>query len=371
MKSRKIFFSAAILLFATTAAFCQTEVLKGVVNSLAFYNQQKDLKYLARAKKTVDSLIVTKKDSANIEKNVYRAVVYSSIVYIDSLNTLKQPQDFFLKTTELVDRLSKSKRIYKYQPEINFARRCLANVFLRIGFAQMRQSDFMNALQSFKNAQAYAPGFRKLNAYIAYANSKLGHIQEAAKYYNALLVTDTLQAEYVQAAADTYKSVGDTAKALQILQKGRKLLPTDRVLLLEEANIYNNRKDYHSLSALLPQLLDNYPDNAEVAFIAADCYDHLNQYDKAESLYLHAIDLNGVLYEPVYNLGLLYLKVSVEKKDGDKGKNLQRAAQWLEKANEISPNETKCLNLLKLVYIKTANEDQLNRVNNKLKQLIN
>ena len=83
MAGRKVILPLFILLFSASLTFGQTEALKGVVNNLAFYKQKKDLKYLTNAKKSVDSLIVTKKDSADLEKNVYKAVVYSSIVYID------------------------------------------------------------------------------------------------------------------------------------------------------------------------------------------------------------------------------------------------------------------------------------------------
>ncbi len=371
MLNRKIYFPVIVLLFTTSFAFCQTEVLKGVVNSLAFYNSQKDIKYLANAKKTVDSLMKTKADSADLEKGVYKAVVYSSILYTDSLNKLNQPPDFLSKTTKLVDDLLTRKKIYKYQSEINFAKGCLANTYMRRGFAEMRVTDYRNALLAFKKAQNYAPYFREINAYIAYANTKTGNIQDAAKYYSILLNSDTIRSEYIDAAVNTYKAVGDTAKALQMLQKARRLLPNDNSFLLEEANIYNNRNDYKSLAPLLPQLLDDNANNADIAFIAANCYDHLDQLDKAESLYLRAIELRSSFYEPVFNVGLLYLKASATKHDANAVKDLLRAAQWLEKAYEISPNDPKCLHLLQLIYTREGNENQANRINNKLKQLTN
>ena len=63
-----------------------------------------------------------------------------------------------------------------------------------------------------------------------------------AKYYTDLLKTDSTKAEYIEAASNTFKAIGDTSKALQILQKGRRHLPDDKFLLLDEANIYNNRE---------------------------------------------------------------------------------------------------------------------------------
>jgi len=369
--NRKIIFSVIMLLCTKSLAFCQPEVLKNIVNNLAYYKKQQDVKYLTNAKKTVDSLIKTRKDSADIKKNVYKAVVYCAIAYTDSTNKSNQPPTFLRTTTAHFDKLASEKKIYRYQSEMNFAARCLANSYLRYGFRQMRLYNYNNALQSFKLAEKYAPSFRQVNAYIAFCYNKLGAISESAKYYTILLNTDTIRSDYVEAAVSTYKAVGDTVKALQTLQKGRKLLPNDKSFLLEEANIYNNRKDYKALAPLLPQLLEDNPNSADIAFIAANCCDQLNQLDKAESLYLHTVELNSVFYDPVFNLGLLYLRASTLKKDANADKDLSRAGQWLEKANEISPYDPKCLNLLKVIYARAGNQEQLDRVNNKLKQLTN
>lgn len=370
MPGRKLFLSLFIVLFTAPFAFCQSEALKGVVNNLAFYRQKNDLKYLTLAKKQVDSLITTKSDSSNIEKNVYKAIVYTSILYTDSLNKLKQPADFLPKTTSLVDWLIKNKKNYKYQAEIAYAKKCLANVYLRHAFERMHISDYQNALLLFQKAEVYQPGFAPLNAYIAYTDNKLGNLSDAAKYYDLLLGGDSVQTEYAEAAASTYKALGDTSKALQIIQKARKHLPNDKSLLLDEANIYNNKHDYKALEPLLGPLLDSNPNNAEIAFVAGYCHDQLNHYDRAESLYLRSIELNSVSFDPVFNLGLLYLKETVMKR-GDAAANMGRAAQWLEKASDMSPNDTRCLQVLQLIYAKTGDADKLERVNDKLKQLIN
>jgi tetratricopeptide (TPR) repeat protein len=371
MQSRKIIIPVLVLLFTTSAAFSQKEALKSVVNNLAFYKQKKDLKYLASAKKSVDSLFTTHQDSLDVEKLVYRAIVNTSILYIDTLNKLNQSDKFFQQTTDLVDKLIANGKIYRYPEEMDYVRRCLTNVYVRKAFVYVRTSDFINAVQLFEEAQKYSPDYKQLNAYIAYSNNKLGNLQIAAKYYTDLINTDSVKAEYVESASNIYKSIGDTVTALEIIKKGRRLLPDNKSLLLDEANIYNNRKDYRSLGPLLPGLLDFNNNSADIAFVAANCYDHLNQYDKAESLYLRSIELNGSTFDPVFNLGLLYFKQSLLKRQKDAEQNAALAAQWLEKANEISPNDSKCLEVLKLVYAQSGNQNQLNKINNKLKQLTN
>jgi tetratricopeptide (TPR) repeat protein len=370
MNGRKIVLSVLLVLFTAPLAFSQSEMLKGVVNSLAYYKQRKELKFLTNAKKSIDSLLKIAPDTSDLEKNVYRAVINSAILYIDSTNKTGQPENYFRKTVEQVDILNGRNKIYKYQPEMDFTMQCLANVYIRKAFVYINNSDYNNALQLFLEAQKYAPSFGQLNGYIGYSGEKLGNLQTAAKYYTRLIQNDNPKTEYIAAASDIYKMLGDTTTALELVKKGRRALPNDKMLLLDEANIYTNKKDYKNLAPLLPLLLDSNTNNAELAFVAANCYDHLNQSDKAESLYLRAIELNSSAYEPIFNLGLLYFKQS-EKQEKDKGQNMTRSAQWLEKANEISPNDIKCLQVLQLVYTKTGNQDQINQVNSKLKQLTN
>jgi len=368
---RKALMICVALCLTGHAAFCQTEILKGVTNNLAYYKQKKDLKYLSAARATVDSLLKAAPDTLAIEPNVYKAVVYSSILYVDSLNKLKAPEAMLPQTAALVDRLSNDHKIYRFQAEIDYSKRCLANVYIRKAFVYIKSSDFINAMSLLLSAQKYAPDFKKLNGYIAYANNKLGNLHAAATFYESLVGGDSTKAEYAETASSIYKTFGDTVAALNIIKKARKVLPNDRSLLLDEANIYTNRKDYHNLENLLPALLDINTNNADIAFVAANCYDHLNQYDKAESLYLRSIELNSSGYDPIFNLGLLYLRHSQTGRDNEKAQDEARAAQWLERANDINPNEINCLQVLKQVYAQLGDQNQVNKVSNKLKQLNN
>ncbi len=371
MQNRKLIPVLLLLTFTTSLAFCQSEVFKPVVNNLARYKQKKDLKFLSAAKKSIDSLITTKADSADLTKSVYKVVVYTSIAYVDSNNTLKMPADFVPKTAQLIDKLNANKKSIRYADQLDYVNHCLANIYMRDGFRYLSISDFTNGKQAFLKAQRYAPKYKQINFYLAYCNNKLGNLQDAANYYSDAIGTDTSRAEYVENTANIYKSMGDTTRALALLQRGHNHFPSDRFLLLNLANIYNNQQNYIALSPLLSQLLENYPNNPDIAFVAANCYDHLNQYDKAEKLYLKAIDLNSSAYEPVLNLGLLYLKMGMVKSEKESGAHINKAVTYLEKADEISPNELKGLKALQLAYSVTKNNSGLMNVNDKLKQLTN
>src|SRR6201996_1520376 len=114
MQNRKLIPVLLLFSFTTSLAFCQSEVFKPVVNNLARYKQKKDLKFLAAAKKSIDSLITDKADSADLTKSVYKLVVYASIANTDTTNTLKMPADFVPKLAQLADKLNANKKRIRY-----------------------------------------------------------------------------------------------------------------------------------------------------------------------------------------------------------------------------------------------------------------
>lgn len=372
MYIRKVVLLIVSICFTSSVAFGQTEAMKDVINNIAFYYKKNDLKYLADAKKSVDGSFKTHADSLDFGKNVYKAVVYSSIVYIDSLNKLKLPDTLFLQTTKLVNRLLYNRKVYKYDIEINYIKGCIANVYLRKGFGSYYSNNYRQAITGFKLAKNYVPAATDIDGYLANIYYKLGSYTTAAAYYDTLLRVKKPKIEYVQSAANIYRSLGDTARALQIIQNGLDDYPHDRYLQLEEANIYNNKKDYARLRPLVDELLSESPNDAELIFMAANCYDHLNEFDKAESLYQDAIELNSTDYTPIFNLGLLYLKkAAIRKNHSDYLATINQSKNWLEKAYEISPNNEMCLKALQMLYLQTDNQSQLNKINSKLKQLTN
>ena len=371
MQTRKFIISVATIFLISSFAFGQNENLKNTVNNLAFYNQKKDIKYLGLAKKSIDSLLKVTPDTLNLEITVYKTLVYSSILYLDSLNKLNSQKDLFSQTVSMVDKLSGRKQIYRFNEEFEYIKECLGNLYIKQGFVFLAKSDYLAALRKFQIAQNYIPNFKNLRGYLGYCNYKLGNFNTAGRLFNNLIGAQNTSDEYIEIASSIYKSLGDTTMALDILKKGRMLFPTNKLLIFNEANIYINKKDYSSLNALLPTLLDNYPNNADIAFVVGNCYDHLNKYDDAISYYLKSIDLNSTAYEPIFNLGLLFLKKSEFNLKKDNKQDLFQAKQWLEKANEIIPNDVKCLTALQMVYTKTGNQVDLQNINYKLKQINN
>jgi tetratricopeptide (TPR) repeat protein len=370
---RKVVLLITAICFTSFVAFCQTEAMKDVANNLALYNKNNDYKYLTEAKKAIDGSFKTHADSVNLERNVYKAVVYSTILYKDSLNTLKLPDTLLKQTTGLVNKLSENRKIYRFPVEINYVRSCLSNVYLRKAFDFYNKNNFRLAIANFEIAKGYVPGTKEIDTYLAGIYYKLGNYKTAVTYYDALLAEPKPKIEHIQTATTLYNALGDTVKALQAIQKGLSVYGHDKYLLFEEANIYNNKKDYSVLSTLLEELLYLAPNDLNVLFMAGNCYDHLNRFSDAERVYKKALEMSSTDYSPTFNLGLLYLKQAAlsKKRDNTYWANIDRSRNMLEKASEMNPNSEECLKSLQMLYLQTGNEIQLKKVQNKLKQLTN
>lgn len=372
MSIRKITLLITCICFTSFIAQAQSEAMKDVINNLALYHKKNDLKYLGDAKKSVDACFKTHSDSVSMGKNVYKAMVYSTIVSIDSLNKLGLPDTLLLQTTKLVNRLLITRKIYRFNLEMNYSRGCLANVYQRKAFDFYNKNNYRMAIVNFNIAKKYVPAAKEINVYLANIYYKLGNYRTAVVYYDTVLMFKRPRLEHIQMAASIYKTIGDTSRSLQIIQQGLETYPGDRNLLFEEANIYNDQKNYPLLKPLLNDLMAAAPNDPNVMFMAANCYDHLNDLDRAVALYQKLIENNASSYDPIFNLGLLYLKKATQvKKPEAYLANLGESKNWLEKASEMAPNSEVCLKALQMLYLQSGDQSQLQKVNSKLKQLTN
>ncbi|MEO6523164.1 MAG: tetratricopeptide repeat protein [Mucilaginibacter sp.] len=369
---KKIVLLITCICFTSFIAKAQSEVMKDVINNMALFHKKNDLKYLGDAKRSVDATIKTHSDSSDMGKLVYKAMVYSTVLYTDSLNKLNFPDTMLMQTTRLVNRLQVLHKIYRYNLEMNYSKGCLANVYQRKAFGFYSINNYRQAIYNFNIAKKYVPAAKQINVYLADIYYKLGNYKTAVVYFDTVLMSKNPRLEHVQTAANIYKTLGDTTRSLEIIQKGLESYPEDKYLLFEEANIYNNRKNYALLKPILNNLVEISSNDANVLFMAANCFDHLNELDRAEVFYQKVIDINNTDYDPIFNLGLLYLKkASKVKKQDEYLANINQSQTWLERAQEMAPNNEVCLKALQMLYLQSGNQNQLNRVNNKLKQLTN
>ncbi|RED26600.1 tetratricopeptide repeat protein [Flavobacterium cutihirudinis] len=162
---------------------------------------------------------------------------------------------------------------------------------------------------------------------------------------------------------------GKIEEAKKAISDARKTNPDDSSLLLTEANLYLETKDYDTYKKLVGEALQKEPNNADLVFNLGVLSANAGNNADAEKYYLRAIEVNPN-YTNAY-LNLAALKLEAEKpiidemnKLGTSAKDMKRydvlkaqregvfksVIPYLKKANELDPKNESVSKTLLGVY---------------------
>jgi len=219
--------------------------------------------------------------------------------------------------------------------------------------------------------------------------AKLNYEKLAAMNYESVMV--------YYSYANILKTEGDTIQALEIIQKGRKIFPSDFNIIIAETNIYLETAQTEKALENLKLALTFDDSNPTVYQAVGTMYDlifnnedltdeeRLSAFDQSEAAYLKAIELQADFFGAIYNLGALYFNKGVfylGKADalpyGDKNYNalkekgdgfLQTALPYLESALKLKDDDYNTLYSLKQIYSRTGQTEKYKAVNDKLAEI--
>ncbi|MBS4057567.1 MAG: tetratricopeptide repeat protein, partial [Bacteroidales bacterium] len=137
----------------------------------------------------------------------------------------------------------------------------------------------------------------------------------------------------------------------------------------------------------LKDLVVRDPSNYSIFFVLGTIYGDetdsvLYNSKVAEDYYLKAIEINPEYYDAIYNLGALYInesnKIQVkandlplsdtksyEKYTEQANVIIRKALPYLEKANELMPNNEETITVLKTIYVRFKMDDKLKALTGK------
>jgi len=185
-----------------------------------------------------------------------------------------------------------------------------------------------------------------------------------------------------------YATAENDEKSLAILKEGRKLFPNNQALITNEVNVYLKSDQHVEAMKSLELAIVGEPDNASLHFALGFVNDRLASKEieanpkgndaytaylaAAEKSYTKSVELDGLNFDAVYNLGALYFnqavkmnevanliddtkKYEVAKAVADKV--FDKALPILEKAYVITPDDKGVLVSLKQLYYRKMVED--------------
>ncbi len=247
---------------------------------------------------------------------------------------------------------------------------------------------------------------------IGNAAYNLGKKDTAVKYYQRLADIDYKKESFVYKVLLQQYRDKDEDKYFAVLEKAKKLFPSDQDFTNEEINYYNEKGETDKLIGKLKDVVENDPQNYNATLNLAISYDnqanpkstgdstatipdnHDELFQEAEKYYKKAIDLKPDGYAANFNLGLMYYNAAAhigsmlgslegnDKKKQDSLVNVQnhyldeslpylnKAYTILDAKDSLTPNEMvaykNAIIGLQGVYARQSKMDKYNELKKKL-----
>jgi len=247
------------------------------------------------------------------------------------------------------------------------------------GSAKFEAKDYPNALKIFetqikitesdKYAGAVDTGMY-YNAGLAAVNSS--KYTEAIKYFEKCAEMKYLAITPYYQIYESYLGLKDTVKAEATLKSLPSLFPNDKTITLQLIDLYikSNKNDEALKHIKIAKEAD--PSNFSLYFAAGIIYLNQNKYDLAIEELTKSIELKPDLYDTQYGLGAAYINKAAEmfkaandimdvKKYSDAidvaNAVYAKALPYMEKANELKPDDTFAMGSLQELYYRLKAKD--------------
>jgi len=360
--------SCFALLFAlgVTASYAQSNLKEGN-NNFARYTKSGDIKDLLEARKFADLAYKEKRDSASYNNTLLRGLVYSSLAVADSSKSQTYVKDPIDEAEFMLSRLNDEQLNYENEAQITYLKKRLANAYLIRANRALINNNYEEAYKLFTKVDLYSND-DSVKHNLAFISEQLDRKDEAIKFYSDFIKDkSTAKPNYILTLAKLYLNNGDNNAAQNVLLKGREFFPTNKDILFALLNLYAGNGAYDAIVPLADEALALEPGSVNLNYLLGFAYEVTGDREKAESFFKRTLELDPDDYNSNYELGLLYLRDFV--KDTSNLEKQYTAQEYLLKANEINPNAVNALKSLAVLFDKSGNSVQLERVNNQLNQI--
>lgn len=343
---------------------------KEAMNNFARYIQKPELSTLEKARKNIDEAYKTKKDSLSYRVNLIRGLVYSSLAYADSTRKLNYLKDPLAEALFALDKLKSPKLNNEHSPEIKFIRKQLSKAWLTKAKGATTNLNYTDAFTSYLWVDSLSADKYLARHNLAVLSERLGFTDKAIQYYS-YLIRDKKRSlpDYYLTLSNLYEQTRNTSQAMSVIREGREVFPGNKDLLFKEINTYAENGSYETVCKLVDDAIEITPNNINLLYLAGFSFEMVGKIERAEEYYKKIISLEQNNYEGNYALGLLYLNSYLKSKENNQNL-LLNSKKYLVQAEEIDPNSVNVLKSLSILYAAIGNTTDLQRVKNKLSQII-
>lgn len=273
----------------------------------------------------------------------------------------------------------------------------LSNAFINLGVGKYQANDFETAYSNFEKAVMISTISFKVDTQLYYYASLAA--LKAKKFEEAIGLNDMLiqlnfgsnddeKVAIYQSQAIAYRETGDTAKMLNILQKGIEKFPTANYpLVIETFNYYVNKGENEKAFEYINIAIEKNANDAQFYVIRGTLLEEMKRKDEAKLDYVKAVALQPDNFDANYSLGAFYYNTAVDTLDWadknipinkfselDKFKKIsddlfKESLPYLEKADILIVNNINVLSTLKTIYYRLGEMEKYSVVNEKIKSI--
>jgi tetratricopeptide (TPR) repeat protein len=256
------------------------------------------------------------------------------------------------------------------------------------GSAKFEAKDYAGALKSFEiqikvtESDMYVGAVDTgmyYNAGLASVNS--GKYADAVKYFQKCADMKYMGITPYFQMSEAYLSLGDTVKAESVLTELNSKFPNDKNVTLQLIDLYiKSGRDADALKYIkLAKEAD--PSNYSLYYASGIIYLNESKYDDAIPELLKSIELKSDIYDTQYGLGAAYINKAADmfkaaneivdvKKYSDAIDQANaiyaKALPYMEKANELKPNDIYTMGRLQELYYRLKMTDKYTDIKAKL-----
>ncbi len=382
----KKFLLLAAVLFVTIGTFAQ----KGKVTSALTLIEQGNLD---KAKEALDQAMIDEKSKDWFNTYFAKGKLCQAVFKSDN------PKFKAFYTDPLGEAYAAYEKALTLDPKGGTKKRIIANMIYNSlasdlynqGSAQFEAKDFPSALKSFetqikitesdKYAGAIDTGMY-YNAGLAAVNS--GRYKEAIDYFTKCADMKYMGITPYYQIYESYLGAGDTVKAEATLKSLPEKFPGDKSITLQLIDLYIKSGKNDEALKYLVVAKEADPSNYSLYFAEGIIYLNSSKYDKAIENLTKSVELKSDLYDSQYGLGAAYINkasdmfvqandiMDVNKYNAAIEQAMAvfaKALPYMEKANELKPDDVYSLRSLKELYYRLKMPDKYDAVKARLDKL--
>jgi tetratricopeptide (TPR) repeat protein len=341
---------------------------------------------LDKAKESIDEAIQHEKTMTDAKTWLYRGEIYYEI----ARSPLEIYKDLDANAPLVAyESLQKAKEFDtkgKYDKDIALYMGNLTQVFYNTGNTAYQAGEYAKAIEDFRIAYNISDMNGQLDTIAAYYIGMCAVLDDkpelAAEYLSKCVEANFDDPNIYRFYNRAVKQMGDTVRAIEIINEGRERYPDELNLLLELAQIYLEQGKKEELLTSLLEAIEADPTNANLFFLIGKTYDDMKDFEKAEEYYKKAAEVNPEFFEAYYNIGAIYVNKAAEfqsmandlplnetekyeELSAKAGENLEKAVPWLEKSLEVRPDDEPTIYALKEAYARLKMDDKLQELNDR------